>query len=118
MSRVLAVSFAVIVALAGAAHAENADGMIRHDVAGRYGDLDIASESGARMLLARIDHAAAQACGGSPYFYSIYSTAPALAKEVFVKCHDEAVGRAVASLNSPVVTQVYASNGLPRIAGR
>lgn len=118
MSRLLALSFAAFAALSSVAHAQ--PGMIRQDVQVTYGDLNISTEAGAHALLARIDSAAASACGSSPTFYSVYSTAPSLAMKVFAQCHNDAMARAVQSVNSPMLTQVYARNGeeYRRFAGR
>jgi UrcA family protein len=113
----LGVSIAAFVTLGSMAQA--AEVMIRQDVEVRYSSNELVSEAGARGLLARIDHAAMEACGGPPYFNSLYSTAPLLVKKNFAECHDAAVNRAVATLNSPMLTQVFASNGyLYRVAGR
>jgi len=121
MSRMLGVSLAVFTALGGLSAAARAGDMIRQDVSVSYGDLDIQSESGARALLARIDHAAKMACGVAPQFNYNYSIAPLLAQKVFAECHNDAVGRAVASLNSPILREIYARNGEQytlRVAGR
>ena len=120
MSRVLGVSIATFITLGSLAQAGPLDAMIRQDVEVRYYTSELATEAGARGLLARIEHAAVEACGGPPYFHSLYTVAPQLVKANFAECHDAAVNRAVASLNSPVLTQVYTSNGElhRRVAGR
>jgi UrcA family protein len=120
MSRILGVSFAVFAALGSLAQAGSLD-TIRQEVKLQYWSSELASETGARALLARIDHAAREACGGAPFFYSTYTIAPLAAQRDFAQCHNDAVARTVTALNAPVLTQVYASNGqqyLLRVAGR
>src|SRR5690606_4783632 len=58
-----ALGAAIVSAPAAAAVAAPA---IVTDIGVRYDDLDLASEAGARALLARLDAAAAKACGGRP----------------------------------------------------
>jgi len=121
MSRTIAASFAVFAALGSLTAAARADDMIRQEIAVPYGDLNLTTETGARTLLARIDHAARAACGGSPLFYSTYTIAPTLADRAFAQCHNDAVTRAVSAVNAPLLKQIYTSNGqqyLLRVAGR
>jgi UrcA family protein len=122
MSRILATSLitslAILTALANAAHADPA--MIRRDVKVTYQPAELSTEAGARALLAKLDIAAKEACGASPYFYSSYPQTPGLAQKEFKDCHAEAMNRAVGTLNAPMVLKLYAKNGemLRRIAGR
>jgi UrcA family protein len=97
--------------MAAAAHAGSA--MIRTDVPVVYSDLDLSTEGGARELLGRIEHAAAEACGNSPFFYSTYSVAPALATSEFNTCRANAVHTAMTSLKFPMVQKIYASAEAP-----
>ncbi|GAA0527282.1 UrcA family protein [Rhizomicrobium palustre] len=94
--------------IAGAAQAEE---VIRKDVQVAYHDLDLASETGAKTLLVRIEKAANEACGNSPYFYSSYSVAPALASKQFAACRANAINSAVKSVKAPLVQNLYATNG-------
>ncbi len=120
MLRILGISLAAITVLGCAANAGPAYDMIRKDVAVQYGDLNLSTEAGARAMLVRIDQAARNACGDSPYFYGTYSIAPALARKDFATCQVNAVSTAVKSLNAPLVMRIYAQNGddALRIAGR
>lgn len=71
-----------------------------------YGDLDLSSEAGAKTLLARIERAAKHACVDYPRSSMDRSTN-------FDACVKNAVGRAVASLNNPVVTALANSKEAP-----
>lgn len=84
--------------------------MIRKDVAVSYSDLDLSTEAGAKALVGRIEKAAAEACGSTPYFYSSYSVAPGLASRTFNECRANAINSAVKSVNAPKVRQIYGAN--------
>ncbi|MDE2182045.1 MAG: UrcA family protein [Alphaproteobacteria bacterium] len=112
MSRMFGLTTAVAVTLALAWPA-SADGTIRRDVQVQYGDLNINSEAGAGVLLDRLDHAARQACGGSPVFHPLYQQMPAAVTAEFAKCYHVAMQKAVAAVGSPVLTTVYARMGEP-----
>lgn len=120
MLRVLGISLAAMTVLGSVANAGPEFDMVRRDVAVRYGDLNLSTEAGARAMLVRIDQAARNACGGSPFFYGTYSIAPGLARKDFATCQTNAVSNAVKSLNAPLVARIYAQNGdeALRIAGR
>ena len=100
--------------IAGAAHADS--GLIRKDVQVSYHDLNLSTEAGARALLVRIELAANEACGNSPFFYSSYSLAPALADKEFATCRANAINSAVSSLKAPLVREIFANNSLTRVA--
>ncbi|MCA6247848.1 MAG: UrcA family protein [Phenylobacterium sp.] len=62
-----------------------------------YAGLDISTESGARTLLKRIEHAAAEVCGGEP--------ANRLDRmKTFRPCTKEVVNRTVSKIDSPALT--------------
>ncbi len=111
MLRKLAISLATTTALLTAAHAGSGFGIIRKDVSVSYYPTDLSTEAGARVLLARINEAAQQACGGSPYFYGTYSISPSLARRDFATCQANAVSSAIKSLNAPLLMRLYARNG-------
>lgn len=92
--------------IAGIAQAGD-DLMIRKDVAVTYSDLDVSTEAGARALLSRIEKAAAEACGKSPFYYSSYSIAPSLASKQFDECRTNAINSAVKSVKAPKVQQIF-----------
>lgn len=120
MLRVLAVSLAAMTVLGSVANAGSGFDIVRKDVAVHYGDLNLSTEAGARAMLVRIDQAARNACGGSPFFYGTYTIAPNLARKDFATCQTNAVSSAVQTLNAPLVMRIYAQNGdeALRIAGR
>lgn len=120
MLRVIGFSLAAISISAGLANAGSDFTTIRRDVPVAYGDLNLATEAGARTMLTRITNAAREACGGSPFFYGDYSMTPGLARKDFAACQTNAVNTAVKSLNAPQVMRVYAQNGdeALRLAGR
>jgi len=62
--------------------------------------LDLNTEAGARTLLKRIEHAAAEVCGGEPN-----NRLDRFQK--FRPCTREVVQRTVSGINSPTLTSVY-----------
>jgi UrcA family protein len=71
----------------------------------RYGDLDLAREQGARVLVARIKHAAHTVCGPEPRVLDLgeYQRHGA--------CVREAAASAVQRIDAPLVTAVYQGDG-------
>lgn len=118
MLKIVGITLAAAAILAATAHAAPAN-TIRKDVQVVYSDLDLSTEGGARELLGRIELASAQACGGSPFFYSSYNIAPSLAAAEFNTCRTNAVNTAIKSLPFPMVQRLYASADSPlRFAGK
>jgi UrcA family protein len=118
MLKIVGITLAAAALLATTAQADPAN-TIRRDVHVVYSDLDLTTEGGARQLLGRIELASAQACGGSPFFYSTYNVAPSLATKEFNTCRTGAITTAMKSLPFPVVQQLYASADSPlRFAGK
>ncbi len=70
-------------------------------------DLNLSSEAGARVALRRVTQAARAACGGQPRPIDLERSAQ------YHDCMNTAVSRAVASLDSPHVTALYAGQGRP-----
>src|SRR5262249_20636830 len=66
MFRSIALSVAAIAAFAAVAGAQPT---VRTDIPVRYSDLNLNSETDARILLDRIKRAAVMACGGEPGFH-------------------------------------------------
>lgn len=120
MLRFIGLSLIALTALTAAATAGPADTMIRKDVAVPYRDLDLNSESGARVMLVRITTAAREACGGSVFAYPSYDTSPMWAHSEFAKCQADAVARAVNGLNRPALSNLHAraDEAQLRVAGR
>jgi UrcA family protein len=74
-----------------------------------YGDLNIDTEQGAKIMLQRIERAATKACGGHA---TISSYTPTL-DPTFEECRREAIQRTVKQLGAPMVTRIY-SEAKPR----
>jgi UrcA family protein len=72
----------------------------------KYGDLNIGSPAGAQVLLKRIDAAANTACGGAPDIRQLNQLAS------FEACRKSALARAVAAVDSPMLTAM-AHRGSP-----
>jgi UrcA family protein len=118
MLKIVGITLTAAALMGAAAHAGST--VIRTDVPVAFSDLDLSTEGGAHELLGRIEHAAAQACGNSPFFYSTYSVAPALADREFNTCRANAVDTAMKSLKFPMVQKIYSSADAPylRLAGK
>jgi UrcA family protein len=63
-----------------------------------YADLDLSTQAGATTLFNRIRSAARTVCGHDDWSYSRWT---------FKRCFDQAVGNAVAKVNSPQLTALY-----------
>ena len=115
MSRlILTASLAALVA-ASAGFSAVAAGQLTQEASVKTSDLNLATDQGARILLRRVNIAANDLCAlsGTPYFGTSFNDE--------VKCHEQAVARAVRRLNAPVVTAEYARrHGVvpPRTASR
>jgi UrcA family protein len=73
----------------------------------RYGDLNLTTDAGAKVMLNRIRMAAREACGWTPPTYDL------AAQPIFRRCVGEATNRAVAMLDSPLVTAMNNSEVTP-----
>ena len=79
----------------------------------RFADLDIGHAAGAKVLLGRIEAAAASVCGGNPD--------PRLLDQrvFFERCRKMAMVRAIAQVNSPMLAAMAGQASEPvRVAGR
>ena len=97
----------MLAALCFGAHADTStDGSPTH-ITGRravyYGDLNIVTEQGAKILLQRIELAAKKACGG----HAAFSSYTGSLDHTFEECRSEAVQRAVKQLGAYMVTRIY-----------
>lgn len=72
----------------------------------KYADLDLGARAGASVLLSRIEAAARTACGGAPDIRQLDRVAR------FEACRRSAVARAVAAVDSPLLTAL-AHRGAP-----
>ena len=106
----------MLAALSFGAHANTSSDRSINIIRGRsvvqYGDLNIETERDARIMLQRIERAAKRACGGHPAF----STYTGSLEHTFEECRSEAIQRAVAQLDSTMVTRVHA--GAKRLESR
>src|SRR5262245_42393969 len=99
--RRLCLTGSVLLALAGTAWADDANG-VRH-VTVHYGDLNLNTELGAERLYHRIGGAATYVCG---------EEGRSLAEQrEWTDCYHEAVDRAVDTVHSPLVTSLNKSHG-------
>jgi UrcA family protein len=87
---------------ASATQAQNAD-RVTSSVTVHYGDLDLNTASGADRLYLRLDRAAETVCGGDyeydPAYIELWGTVR--------RCEKNAIGRAVAQVDSPKLTTLF-----------
>lgn len=102
---VAACAFATLIAPASAAETTRSHAAVTV----HYGDLNLASEAGAKVLIRRLDQAARQVCGGDAF-------ARGLARREQRTCRTEAVTQAVADVNQPMVTTMFAERQDGRFA--
>jgi UrcA family protein len=100
---------AMLAALGFSAHADTSVDVPIEIIRGRsvvyYGDLNIDTESDAKIMLQRIERAATKACGGHPTFGPITH----LPDHAFEECRVEAIRRTVKQLGAPMVTRIYSA---------
>lgn len=73
----------------------------RNAVEVRYADLNLGSEQGADVLLRRLDRAAKQVCG-------MDTSQRGFLRRQQRACYAETLNHAVAAIDAPMVTQIYA----------
>jgi len=73
-----------------------------------YGDLDLDKPTDARILFMRLENAAKRACGPAPFMQPLYGVIPEGLKQTYKECIAGAVGDAVARLDAPLVSRIYA----------
>jgi UrcA family protein len=78
-------------------------GQVRVDMKG----LDLQNTADARTLLKRIEKAAWRACGGNPKFASTYDGMPVKTVEVYGRCREGAVRRAIDRIGAAQLAQIY-----------
>ena len=72
-----------------------------------YRDLDLRQEAGARAMLERLERAAVRACGGNPKWDLTYEIMPKRTVEVFQSCRRNAIARAVAHIDAPMLSDLF-----------
>lgn len=70
-----------------------------------YADLDLTRQADVELLLGRIENAAYRACGGDPRRHRSYDVIPRRTEAVFKECREDAIARAVGTINAPVLSQ-------------
>lgn len=66
-----------------------------------YADLNLSSEEGAAALIRRLDQAAKQVCG-------VDYRQRGFLRRTQRACHDQTLTKAIANVDAPMVTQMYA----------
>lgn len=79
------------------------------DVVVHYGDLNIDSPLGAKVLYARLSHAAERACGGQPMLQDL------TASTRYGACFDRAMDRAVQKVDKPQLQALHASRSESKV---
>ena len=99
------VAAVMLTALSFAAHADTSspDKIVRGGIAVYYGDLNLETETDAKIMLKRVERAAKKACGG----HATFSTYTGSLERTFEECRRETVQRTVNRLGSPMVTRLY-----------
>lgn len=93
---------ACALALALAAPAVAAPAAPNTEIKVSYSDLDLNNARDARVMLRRLDEAAASACGASPF--SLHEYKQAVRRSA---CYRDGLNQAVAALDAPALTSVY-----------
>ncbi|WP_129643136.1 UrcA family protein [Peristeroidobacter agariperforans] len=70
-----------------------------------YADLDLSRQADAQVLLGRIKKAAYRACGGDPRRHPTYTLTPRRTEMAFKDCREDAIARAIGSIDAPVLSQ-------------
>lgn len=94
-------AFAAATFLSGASQAEISSPSPAKQIAVNYSDLDVSRPAGAEVLITRMRAAAAQVCGPAPDVRDL------VMYRFYRQCMAETVDRAVASVNAPMVTELY-----------
>ena len=76
-------------------------------VAVSYGDLDLGNATDAHLMLDRLQDAAYKACGGDPRWSPSYTLHWNWLATEFQQCRHDAVSRAVATVDAPLLSQVF-----------
>jgi UrcA family protein len=107
LSTILSVGVVVWVVGAGVAAAQAPARPVAAEAVS-YSDLDISTQTGAAVLLQRIDRAAQRACGPEPIHSPLHPREPAF----YDRCVKDAVNVAVARTNAPLMTAMHTGRSL------
>ena len=102
MSKSWIAALALALALPAGGHAASMAAATRTAVRVPVRGLDLDQPAGAARMLRRLDEAAMEACGASPFSWSEYRWAVRRSE-----CHAASLDRAVAELDAPAVTALY-----------
>ncbi|MGK6320399.1 UrcA family protein [Sphingomonas sp. DT-204] len=89
------------------ATAQSADSIIVTDINVRYGDLDLTSKPGAETMLARLDKAAAKACGRKPMSAMSWDAMAQARAHEHRRCKAAAIENATMKLGAPLVRAAW-----------
>ena len=81
-----------------------------------YSDLDLRARGDARVMLTRLQHAAYRACGGDARMHPDYDLMWQHVDKVYQDCRNDAVSRAVATVDAPLLTEVFKGEETQRLA--
>lgn len=98
---VLNVSFALFVTAWGISHAQAAAASQPSRMEVSYADLNLGSESGARVMLSRLQAASKKVCGGWPDLHNVDAWL------TYRYCVRNAMNEAVAQLHAPMVATLH-----------
>ena len=102
MKITLICALALAAAAPALAHAASLGGEQAPSVAVRYGDLDLSRAQDAKVLLARIDDAAMESCGATPFNDPLeYQVVRRSA------CRNETMAKAVAEIGAPALKAAF-----------
>ena len=73
----------------------------------RHGDLDLATRHGARLMIQRLDGAAAEVCGASSFVSLAFKQSVRR-----TECYQKSMNRALAALGSPTVNALYRASAV------
>ena len=98
------ITFAAAMGLGNASYADAQPAPAGKQLSVNYADLNISRPAGAEVLITRMRAAAAQVCGPAPDLRDL------VMYRFYRQCIVDTVDRGVASVNAPVVTEVYRGN--------
>jgi UrcA family protein len=108
--QLIVVAGMAVLAHAQTAHAEAPKRELIDSIKVSYSDLDLRGDAGARAMLKRLENAAYHACGGDPRRQAGYKIMPRHVTAVIKECREDAIARAVASVDEKALWQVFASS--------
>jgi UrcA family protein len=80
-----------------------------------YSDIDLGNVGDVRLMLGRLEQAAYRACGGDPRWNPNYKLLWSTLNAQYRQCRSDAVSRAVATVDAPLLSQMLRSNDDQRL---